>query len=139
MNDPKTLIDRYIAAAEALDADALIALYAPDLRLFDLMTPWQRTSADEWRAGIDDWFQHTGDDPKLTASQIEVKQTEGMALLTMVMEYTHVENGKRVGMPNRLTWVAVPDGGDWLIVHEHTSVPLQEPEMTPQFNLDESE
>ena len=53
--------------------------------------------------------------------------TDDMALLTMFMHYSDQrEDGENEGMSNRLTWVAVPNGDDWVILHEHTSVPLND-------------
>lgn len=137
MTSPETLISRYTAAATALDKDALLALYAPDVRLFDLMRPWQIRGIGAWDASVARWFADVGTDPEVTASDVDVKTTAGMAVLTMRMDYYHVNaEGKREGMPNRLTWVAVPNGDDWMIVHEHTSVPLNEETMSPVFEAE---
>lgn len=132
MPSPETLIARYTAAATALDKDALLALYAPDVRLFDLMRPWQVRGTEDWGTSVDSWFADVGTDPEVTASDIDVRTTAEMAVLTMRMDYYHVNaDGEREGMPNRLTWVAIPNGDDWVIVHEHTSVPLNEETMSP--------
>lgn len=133
MNALQTLIDRYTAAATNLDGDALVSLYAPEVRLFDLMTPWQIHGAETWREGIKHWFQSVGSNPRVEASDVEIRQAEGMALLTMTMTYSHVQNGERFSMPNRLTWVVIPHGEDWQIIHEHTSVPLDGGDMKPVF------
>lgn len=134
MKSPETLIERYTQAATNLNRDALISLYAHDVRIFDLMAPWQNHGSDEWASRIDHWFSGVGSDPAITASEIEVTTTEGMAVLSMNMGYYHTnQEGNREGMTNRLTWVAVPDGDDWKIIHEHTSIPLNEADMTPIF------
>lgn len=134
MKSPESLIQRYTRAATDLNRDALIGLYAPDMRIFDLMAPWQNRGTDEWTQRIDHWFSGVGTDPDISASDVEVTTTEGMAVLSMNMGYYHTnQEGNREGMTNRLTWVAVPDGDDWKIIHEHTSIPLNEADMTPIF------
>lgn len=134
MNSPKSIVERYTDAATKLDAEALLALYAPNMRMFDLMMPWQIRGIDLWRGRVQGWFESTGDNPRVRASDVEVTATPEMALLTMLMEYSHVEsNGKRFSMLNRLTWVLAPNGDDWQIVHEHTSVPVRESDMQPVF------
>lgn len=134
MPAPETLIDRYAAAAIALDRDALLALYHDDILLFDLMLPWQISGTNAWATKIDAWFSGVGSDPVVHASDVAVRRIGEAALLTMTMHYGHTEDdGTQVRMANRLTWVAVAAGDDWKIVHEHTSVPLDEHTMTPQF------
>lgn len=134
MRSPDTLIERYISAAKACDRDALLALYSLDLRMFDLMLPWQFRGTEEWAKQVDRWFSEVGSNADVQASDIEVRATDDMAVLTMNMMYAHVEeNGERFSMTNRLTWVAETSGGDWKIVHEHTSVPLNEKDMSPVY------
>lgn len=134
MKSAQTLVDRYTAAATAADREALLALYAPEMRMFDLMLPWQVRGTEEWAPRVDNWFSGIGTQAEAVASEIEVKETAKMAVLTMNMTYAHVSSGgERFSMTNRLTWVAVPEGDDWKIMHEHTSVPIREDDMTPQF------
>lgn len=134
MKSPETLIKRYTEAATTLNREALISVYAPDVRIFDLMAPWQNHGTDEWAARVDHWFNGVGSDPEVVASEIEIVTTTGMAVLTMNMGYYHVnDEGNREGMTNRLTWVAIPVDDDWKIVHEHTSIPIREADMSPQF------
>ena len=134
MKSPETLIERYTAAAMATDRDALMALYAPGVRIFDMMMPWQVRGAVEWEPIIDDWFTHAGTGSDVKASDVEVKATDGMALLTMNMFYGNIgADDEQESMVNRLTWIAVPDGDDWKIIHEHTSVPLSNEDMSPVY------
>lgn len=134
MKSPKTLIERYTAAVIATDRDALMQLYAPNVRVYDTMLPWEFRTADAWSTFVENWFSGVRANPQAEASNVDVVETDGMALLTMFMYYGHTEDdGELVGLTNRLTWVAVPDGDDWKIIHEHTSSPLNMEDMTPQF------
>lgn len=134
MTTPESLIDRYIAAATAIDKNALLALYSPTVRIFDMSMPWQHSSLQSWSEMVDNWFGHMGTHPEAVASNVEIHATEELALITMFMGYYHDDaEGNRDGMTNRITWVAVPEGDDWRIVHEHTSVPLTMDELTPVF------
>lgn len=126
MGNPETLVDRYTAAIEAVDKDAMLALYAPEARVFDMTMPWEHRGREDFGVKLDEWFSHMrGIKTEAIVWDIEVRATDEMALLTMMIGYYDTnEQGKRDGMNNRLTWVAVPAGDDWLIVHEHTSAPL---------------
>lgn len=134
MKSPRTLIERYTAAVIATDHDALMQLYVPNVRIYDTMLPWEYRTTDEWSTFVENWFSEVRNNPQAEARNVEVVETDGMALLTMSMYYAHTGNdGQVMGLTNRLTWVAVPNGDDWEIVHEHTSVPLKMDDMSPQF------
>jgi ketosteroid isomerase-like protein len=128
MNDPRTLIDRYTAAVEAVDKQALLELYSPGARIFDAFMQWECRGPEEWSAHLEDWFSHmSSHGSAASATDVEIRATDEMALLTMFMHYSDQrEDGENEGMSNRLTWVAVPNGDDWVIIHEHTSVPLND-------------
>lgn len=130
VNDPKTILERYSAAVASNDIEALLALYAPEARVFDMTMPWQHLNLDGWREKTSDWFHHMrGLEAAANASEVEMHTSDGMALMTMLMAYYDVnDKGEREGMTNRLTWVLVPAGDDWKILHEHTSAPLSQDE-----------
>lgn len=135
MANPETLVERYAAAVQAVDKEALLALYAPTARIFDMTMPWQSSGRDEWSAQLEDWFTHMREHGgEAVATNVEIQATSDMALLTMYMRYSDQdEDSENESITNRLTWVAVPHGDDWVIVHEHTSVPLSDDDMSPVF------
>lgn len=135
MKSPQTLIDRYATAVAELDREAMVSLYSPTLRMFDMVEPWELRGLAAWQARVESWFSDTqGSSPKAIPRDVEIQTTNEMALVTMLIAYEDADDsGTRVSMTNRLTWIAIPDGDDWKIIHEHTSVPLDEESMSPQF------
>lgn len=134
---PESVLDRYVAAVRTLNKEALLALYAPEMRIFDTMLPFQFRGPDEFAHKVNEWFDSVdGTKPNAEATEVDSRITDGLAYMSMYMRYTDVdEDGDPHGMTNRLTWVLIPDGDDWKILHEHTSVPLDESDgaMTPRF------
>jgi len=53
---PEELLDRYAAAARAKDVEAFLALYADDVRTFDLWSVWTYDGKDALRATVEEWF-----------------------------------------------------------------------------------
>lgn len=131
----ESVVDRYTAAVKSLDKQALLALYAPSLRMFDMTSPFELRGPETFAKRVDKWFvDMEGSVPGAKALQIESAASGDLAYMSMLMEYFDVdEEGNRRGMTNRLTWVLAPDGDDWKIIHEHTSVPLDEETMEPMF------
>lgn len=139
-SDIQSLISAYQAATQKLDIDALMALYADYARVFDLMTPWESKGADAWRESVIGWFQEVekmGGNGDAVFSDVTIVESGDLAILFANVEYSHgTAEGKRESMWNRLTWGLGEDNGEWRIFHEHTSAPLQEPEMLPVFSKD---
>lgn len=136
MKSPQTVLDRYIEAVQTLNKQALLDLYSPELRMFDMMAPFEFHGPGEFARRVNQWFDEVdGKEANAKATNIESKVVDGLAYMSMFMRYSdRDEHGEPRGMTNRLTWILVPAGDDWKILHEHTSVPLTESEdMAPQF------
>lgn len=138
MNAPETILQRYIDAVNTSNKEALLALYVPDVRIYDMSAPWEHQGIASWSSMVDQWFGHVRElKPEAVATNIQVHKTGEMALMTMFMEFADFdENGERGGMQTRLSWVLIPDGNDWKILHEHNSVPLHQDDMTPIFHVE---
>lgn len=129
MTDITTAVDVYCAAVAALDAEATLACYADDVRVFDGMAPWQYPDKSAWAPGVHAWLDPLtgGGECRIDARRI----TDGgdLALVDGFTFYgaDHAagqagEHGEgRMETTTRLTQVWRRDGDRWLIVHEHTS------------------
>jgi len=62
----------------------------------------------------------------VTAHDVRTQVAGDMAMLSASLTYAAVDAGGQPlrSLDNRLTWVLRQRGGRWLVVHEHTSVPL---------------
>lgn len=135
MRTPETVLERYSEAVRTLDKDAMLALYSPQMRVFDMMAPFELRGPEGFANRIESWFSEVdAKDARAEASDVEVRTADGLASMTMFMRYSDAgENGERRSMTNRLTWILEQEGDDWKIIHEHTSVPLNEEDMAPIY------
>jgi uncharacterized protein (TIGR02246 family) len=121
------MLDAYAAAVRAKDVDAFVALYADDVRTFDLWDRWSYDGRDEWRAIVQEWFGSLGGDVvAVEFADVRVEAGEGVGAVSAFTTYRGLspEGEELRSMNNRLTWVLRKDaGGAWKIVHEHTSAP----------------
>jgi len=116
----------YQAAVLAKDVDAFVAIYAGDARIFELWGTWEHDIAS-WREMATGWFAFLGDQKSVVeAHEVRTQVAGDMALLTASLTYRAVDAGGNElrSLDNRLSWVLRERGGRWLVVHEHTSVPL---------------
>ena len=122
----EAVLGAYRNAVLAKDADALLALYDPDVRIFDMWGEWSYDDAAEWRRNVDGWFGSLGtqkvgvefDDVRTTASG-------GLVVAQAFVTYKGLsaEGTELRAMQNRVTLVLQDRGGEWRIVHEHSSSP----------------
>jgi uncharacterized protein (TIGR02246 family) len=129
--DPiEDMLARYAAAVRAKDVDAFVALYAEDVRVFDLWGRWSYDGADAWRATAEEWFGSLGDEQvALELDEVRTVVGEDVAAAHAFVTFRGLsaEGDELRAMSNRLTWALrrTADGG-WQVVHEHTSAPADD-------------
>lgn len=118
-------IERLVQAIRAMDLEGLKPLYAPDIVSFDVQPPLQHVGAEaKWRNWVDAF---TAYQPPLGYEVRDLTITQGGDLA-----FTHgfgrlsgtLRNGNRAGFWVRWTACLRKIDGDWLVVHDHVSVPL---------------
>ena len=127
MSDPvRRLLDAYRDAVLAKDVDALLALYAPDARLFDMWGPWSYDGAAAWRKNVEDWFGSLGSE-KVGVEFDDVRTIDSGDVIVAQAFVTYrglsAAGEELRAMQNRLTVILANKGGAWKIVHEHSSSP----------------
>ncbi len=124
--DIEHVVNTYKAAVYAKDESALIELYSPDVRVFDLWGEWSYEGADAWGQAVKAWFGSLGSERVVV--QIDVIRSFETSELVVVEAFivylavSHTGEPLRA-MKNRLTWVLEPVMDTWKIAHEHTSAP----------------
>jgi ketosteroid isomerase-like protein len=121
------ICDGYKRAVYEKDVEAFLGLYHHEARVFDTWGVWSYETAAERRKVIEEWFSSLGDERvRVTFDRIVTVVVRDLATLSARVAYAGLSaKGEELrAMYNRLTWVLKPDGAEWKIVHEHTSVPI---------------
>ena len=130
----QSVLDRYVAAVEASDVEGLMALYADDVHVFDLIEPFERHGIESGREMITVWLNESGRQ-ECAIEDLEVLDEADLAVARASVRYgINMDEGTHHIMWNRLTWTLRRIDGDWKIVAEHSSVPLSNPDMQPIFD-----
>lgn len=109
------------------EVDGILALYHPTARVFDTWGVWSYEGEPARRKAIEQWFGSLGEERvAVTFDRVQATVTSDLASLTSRVVYAAISpaGAELRSMQNRLTWVLKPDGDEWKIIHEHTSVPL---------------
>ncbi|MGH3028360.1 MAG: YybH family protein [Gaiellaceae bacterium] len=121
----EVLFDNRSEAIWTKDIDRLISLYSPDIVYFDLVPPLQYVGADALRRRFLDWFDGFEGPIGQEITDLNVMESGDAAIAHMLIRAGGtLKNGQEVGF-----WVRATDGcrrsdDEWLITHEHISLPV---------------
>jgi ketosteroid isomerase-like protein len=119
------LFDTRSEAIWTKDIERLMSLYSPDIVYFDLVPPLQYVGADALRERFLEWFESFEGPIGQEISELNVVESGEAAIAHMLIRAGGtLKNGQEVGF-----WVRATDGcrrsdGEWLITHEHISLPV---------------
>lgn len=126
-----------VAAFRAKDVDTIMSFCAPGNKLFvfDLTIPRQHVGHDAFRKDWEGLFKMTDGPLAVDMSDLDVT-TNGSSLAfshCMVHVSGKRKGGSAIDHHARVTHVYEKINGQWLIVHEHVSVPIDMATGKPDF------
>ena len=123
----RSLMDNFVAAFNSGDVDAIMKNYVPDnsFVLFDVVPRQEYMGAEAYRKAWTEMFTHFKGKPKIAITELSVIVGGNVAF---GHSFQHLTGTDLQGHPID-RWVRVTDGyrkigGNWLIAHEHISVPV---------------
>ncbi len=122
----KEILDAYAAAARAKDVEAFLALYADDVRSFDLWGVWSYDGKDAYRAMVEEWFGSPDTAAQVESSSTRCAPRSATTSPPSARSPRSQPRRRRHGAPldEQPAHVGLRRDGDaWKIVHEHTSAP----------------
>ncbi|RXG11422.1 ketosteroid isomerase-like protein [Leeuwenhoekiella aestuarii] len=110
---------------EARDVEAIMSYYVDDILSYDLMAPIQFEGEKMWRDNWINFFKFFPAEIKITLEDLTVFQEGNLAALRGLTRLTATTmDGNEVDMWARESNVLRKIDGEWLIVHDHISVPM---------------
>lgn len=104
------------------NADAIAAAYTRDAVIYDLAPPLFHRGLDAKSLG--DWLA-TWDGPlEMSMQDFEITIDENLAVATSLSKMSGTQQGEPQKMWLRTTWALRKLHGQWLIAHDHASVPF---------------
>jgi len=122
--DIRALVESVRKAHHSKDAAAIAAQYAPDAAVFNLAPPLSHSGIDlqEMKAWLDTWEGPVDQESR----DLTITVSRDLAFCHGFLRLGGTKKGvnKPSGLWMRTTVCLHRDGGEWRIVHEHTSVPF---------------
>jgi uncharacterized protein (TIGR02246 family) len=133
----KALEARFVAAFKVRDVNAIMACYVPDASLivFDVSPPRQFNGADGYRK---DWEEYLAAFPgpwDMRMSDLDITVGGDVAYGHNIQRASFTaKDGKKMEVTVRVTDGYRKVNGQWLISHEHVSVPVDLATMKPDLD-----
>ncbi len=126
-SDIKALFATWQKAFEAKDVNGVMAVYAPGTTLtsFDIVGPLQFKGAEAYRKDYADFFAQFSGPIHVDYPDMQIVADNNVAIAYGLERLTGtMTNGTRVDMWLRYTEGLKRINGQWRIIHEHISVPV---------------
>ena len=123
----RALEDKFAAAFNAGDIDAMMKNYIPgkSLVVFDVVPPRQHLGADAYRKAWTGFFAHFKGKPKIAITDLGITVDGNLGFSHSIQHVTGTDKQDHpVNRTVRVTDGYRKIGGNWLIVLEHISVPV---------------
>jgi ketosteroid isomerase-like protein len=118
------VLDTRVEACRTKDIDRLMSLYAPECVYFDVVPPLQFTGSDAVRRNFLRWFAEYDGPIGLETSNLDVVVSGDVAFAHMLHLDSGNRNGEYSGVWLRSTVCLQRIDSQWLITHEHISLPI---------------
>ena len=123
----EALEQRFAAALNAKDVDTIMKVYAPGpgLFVFDVSPPRQHVGWDDYKKDWQDFFANLPGAIKFSITDLDVTTVGPVAYSHSIqrLQFTR-KDGSKAELVVRLTDVYRKMHGQWLIVQEHVSIPV---------------
>ncbi|MFD3375784.1 MULTISPECIES: YybH family protein [unclassified Streptomyces] len=111
---------------EAKDVDGMMSFYADGdaFSAFDLMPPIEFRGGDMWRQNWVGFFAAWEGALHLEFSNVEVHASHDLAIVRLLVRLVGTMEGQKFDLWVRTTNCFRRIDGEWLMIHDHVSVPL---------------
>jgi ketosteroid isomerase-like protein len=120
----RELIEKWSKAVRNKNLDGILANHSPDILMFDVPPPIQSKGIDAYIKTWDLFFDWSPDKPIFEIQEMNITAGNDVAFVTALMRCagkTENENG----LDFRLTVGLRKIGEEWVVTHEHHSIPAE--------------
>ena len=118
------LIENWARAVRAKDLHGILANHSPDILMFDVPPPLASKGLEAYVKTWDLFFSWSDDPVVFDIKDIDITAGTDVAFVAALMRCAGTEkNGERIELEFRLTIGLRKIGGQWMVLHEHHSIP----------------
>jgi ketosteroid isomerase-like protein len=121
----RDILARWAEGVRGRDIDAVLRHHSSDLLMFDVVGPIRLQGLDAYRrTWLEQFFPWHGGTGRFELVDLQVSAGADVAFATALLECAGTEDGQQVAFTLRLTIGLEKRAGEWMVVHEHHSQPL---------------
>ncbi|MGZ3791525.1 MAG: YybH family protein [Bdellovibrio sp.] len=127
---------KFTQAFSSRNVDQILSFYSPDVVAFDITPPLQYKGINEYRKSWQQFTDMTAS-AKLEVEDLHIKANGDLGFSHCLSHMTgETKKGEHLDMWMRHTGVYQKINGQWKIIHEQLSVPIEMQTDKPLWNLD---
>ena len=119
----RELIEKWAAAVRRKDIPAILSGHSPDIVMFDVPPPLQSRGLEAYKAPWHLFFSTSADPVVFDIIEMNVTAGSDVAFAASIMRCIDKSGGKAEELTFRLTTGLRKISGQWVITHEHHSLP----------------
>ena len=140
MKTVQDVLDQYKLAVYNQDIYLFMDLYDDSIHIFDSWNTWEIKSKSEWRKVIENWFNGLKRDSstlKVSFEDSVINEDTNVAFIHTSIRFSEYNshNIEFRHLTNRFTIGLKYIDDKWIIVHEHSSLPIDSDQGVGLFNL----
>ena len=120
----RSLIEKRTQATRDKNVPGATSTIAPDLVMFDVVDPLRRAGSNEATQRSEAWFSTFKNQIGFVIRDLVVVASEDVAFSHSLNHYRGETSNGLLSMWVRMTTCYQRVNGNWMIVHEHSSVPF---------------
>ncbi len=125
-SEVRALLESWSEAIRIKDIDRLMSLYSPNIVYFDCVPPLHFTGSDAVRRNFLRWFNEYEGEISLETRDLNIAISGDVAFAHMLhLDSGTRKNGLSAGIWLRSTVCCRRSHHQWLITHEHISLPVE--------------
>ena len=120
----RELVQSWARAVRAKDLDGILANHSTDILMFDVPPPLQSKGIEAYKKTWELFFSWSHDPVVFDIKDMNIIAGSDVAFVAALMRCAGTEkNGERIELEFRLTIGLRRIGDQWIVLHEHHSIP----------------
>ena len=120
----RELVESWAKAVRAKNLNGILANHSADVLMFDVPPPLQSSGIEAYKKTWELFFSWSQDSGVFDITEMNIAAGDDVAFVTALMRCAGTEkNVERIELEFRLTIGLRKIGGQWIVMHEHHSIP----------------